>query len=68
MCEGVCDGLAAGKRKDPGSVPLRFSSAFRSCGLWTLSLELRKRMKVEMDVLDSPVPNSPKVSLDVKQQ
>ena len=29
----------AGKRKDLGSIPLRFSFLFKSCGLWTRSCD-----------------------------
>ena len=32
-------GLAAGKRRDLGSNPLRLSFLFKSCGLWTLSCD-----------------------------
>ena len=38
----------AGKRKDLGSIPLRLSFLFKSCGLWTLSCDFVHRFQMSL--------------------
>ena len=63
----IKNGLTVGKQKDLNSIPLRLSSLFKSCGLWTVSSELRSCVKVEVAVLGSPSLMVLMVSVDVKQ-